>query len=344
MSKKPIAIVSTDKHLKEDNALELLDLAEQEIALAKEMGVSIVIWLGDIFDSRLSQRQEILICLTEMIEMYYQAGIQIKCIPGNHDKTDYTADESFLTPYKFHPGFKLIEIPEIQVVNGVHFSFIPFYTQDVWLEKFGTLDPPSSKKSVLFSHIAVQGSINNDGTKVESKIKLSLFKNYGKVFLGHYHNAHQPGVNVFHLPATRQNNFGEDEEKGFTVLYDNLSFDLVKASFKPYKAIEVNAAKVTKDELLSLSKTDSTEANIRVVITGDQQAVKSINKKWFTDNGITVKAKYEDVEVENVEEATLIQEISGNDLKQKFQTFCEEKGYDYSTGYKLLKEIMQWQE
>ena len=94
MSKKPIAIVSTDKHLKEDNALELLDLAEQEIALAKEIGVSIVIWLGDIFDSRLSQRQEILICLTEMIEMYYQAGIQIKCIPGNHDKTDYTADES----------------------------------------------------------------------------------------------------------------------------------------------------------------------------------------------------------------------------------------------------------
>ena len=46
MSKKPIAIVSTDKHLKEDNALELLDLAEQEIALAKEIGVSIVIWLG----------------------------------------------------------------------------------------------------------------------------------------------------------------------------------------------------------------------------------------------------------------------------------------------------------
>ena len=60
MRKEPIAIISTDKHLQEANALELLDIAEQEIALAQEQGVDTVIWLGDIFDSRLSQRQELL--------------------------------------------------------------------------------------------------------------------------------------------------------------------------------------------------------------------------------------------------------------------------------------------
>ena len=48
MRKEPIAIISTDKHLQEANALELLDIAEQEIALAQEQGVDTVIWLGDI--------------------------------------------------------------------------------------------------------------------------------------------------------------------------------------------------------------------------------------------------------------------------------------------------------
>lgn len=82
MRKEPIAIISTDKHLQEANALELLDIAEQEIALAQEQGVDTVIWLGDIFDSRLSQRQELLTCLTEMIELYHEHGITLLCIPG----------------------------------------------------------------------------------------------------------------------------------------------------------------------------------------------------------------------------------------------------------------------
>ena len=119
MRKEPIAIISTDKHLQEANALELLDIAEQEIALAQEQGVDTVIWLGDIFDSRLSQRQELLTCLTEMIELYHEHGITLLCIPGNHDKTDYESDESFLTAYKYHPGFNLYETPTCIDLKGV---------------------------------------------------------------------------------------------------------------------------------------------------------------------------------------------------------------------------------
>lgn len=120
MRKEPIAIISTDKHLQEANALELLDIAEQEIALAQEQGVDTVIWLGDIFDSRLSQRQELLTCLTEMIELYHEHGITLLCIPGNHDKTDYESDESFLTAYKYHPGFNLYETPTCIDLKGLN--------------------------------------------------------------------------------------------------------------------------------------------------------------------------------------------------------------------------------
>lgn len=341
--KKPIAIISTDKHLKEENALELLDLAEQEINLAKELNVNQIFWLGDIFDSRLSQRQELLVCLGEMIEMYAKEDLVIHCIPGNHDKTDYGSDDSFLEPYRYFPGFNLISKPFTSKFYDIDVHFVPFYEQDIWLKKFKSLPEPKSKKSILLSHTAVQGSINNDGKKVDNKIKLSLFNKYGKVFLGHYHDAQQPGANVFHLPSTRQNNFGEDEDKGFTVLYDDLSFSLVKAQFVPYKEIKVDLSTTTKEELLNLAKTDTNDVNLRVTLIGDQQAIKGVNKKWFTDNGISVKAKYADVEVTETEEAETIQELSGSDLKQKFEAFCTEKGYNYKEGIKLLNEIMKWQ-
>lgn len=344
MNKEPIAILSTDKHLQESNALELLDLAEQEINLAKSLGVTTVIWLGDIFDSRLSQRQELLTCLTEMIGLYHQEGISIYCIPGNHDKTDYESDESFLTQYRYHPGFTLFEVPTQIDLFGVGCYFLPFYSQDVWLEKFEELPVPKTKKSILFSHTAVQGSINNDGKVVNNRISLNLFKKFGKVLLGHYHDAQQPGANVFHLPSTRQNNFGEDEEKGFTVLFDDTSFEFIKASFVPYKEIKVDVLKTSKDELLKLAKTSTDGVNVRITLVGDQQAVKAVNKKVFTEKGISVKTKYTDVEVTESQEAEVVQELSGTDVKEKFKAFCEEKGYDYPEGYKLLKQIMKWQE
>lgn len=344
MKRNPIAVISTDRHLKEENALDLLDLSEQEIALAQKLKVKTVIWLGDIFDSRLSQRQELLNCLTLMIQMYHEAGLQIICIPGNHDKTDYEDDDSFLTAYKYHPGFDLIETPQARVIGGVDFDFVPFYSVDMWLDKFAELDPPPGLKSVLCSHTAVQGSINNDGKVVENRIKTKLFNKYGKVLLGHYHNAQQPASNVFHLPSIRQNNFGEDEEKGFTVLYDDVSFDFVKSDFVPYREVKIDVATVTKAELQKLHTEIDDGVHSRVVLIGDQQAVKAVNKKWFTEHGIAVKAKYTDVEVTETEETEAVQKLSGEDLKEKFEAFCAEKGYDYKEGFKLLKEIMKWQE
>ena len=146
------------------------------------------------------------------------------------------------------------------------------------------------------------------------------------------------------LPSTRQNNFGEDEEKGFTVLYSDTSFEFVKAQFVPYKEIKVDVLKTSKEEILKLAKTNTDGVNVRITLVGDQQAVKAVNKKVFTEHGISVKAKYTDVEVTEAEEAEVVQELSGTDIAEKFKAFCDEKGYEYDEGYKLLKEVMQWQE
>lgn len=343
--KEPIAVISTDKHLQENNAIELFEIAEQEIALAKELGVKYIFWLGDIFDSRISQRQDLLTCLSLMIEMYSEEGLEIHCIPGNHDKTDYSSDESFLTQYKYHPGFILHETPTSIEICGVDCHFLPFYTQEVWLNKFSELPPSKGKRSVLLSHTAVQGSINNDGKEVQNNIPLSLFKGYGKVLLGHYHNAQQPGANVFHLPSTKQNNFGEDEDKGFTILYDDLSIERVCSHFKPFREVKVDVLTTSRADIIKLAKEAPEGINFRVTLIGDTQSIKGVDKKVFTSKGISVKTKYTEVEVpEDAEAVNVVSELTGTDIASKFEAFCNEKNYDYSEGYPLLAEIMKWEQ
>ena len=350
--KKPIAIISTDWHLNENNAVQLLNIADEEVALAKKLGVEYVVWLGDMFDSRTSQRQDLLNCLDEIIGTHTSQGLSIHCIPGNHDKTNYRDDDSFLTPYRYHPGFYLHEAEYTTVICGVIACFVPFYEQGMWGHHFKRIDfdknirsIPHGDLKILFSHTAIEGSVNNDGSRVESTIKASMFKDFDRVFLGHYHNAQQPARNVFHLPSVAQNNFGEDEEKGYTVLYDNLSFETVKSDFKPYRSITLDAGTVTRDDIKSVVE-DAKSENfyMRVVLTGTQEQVKGVDRKTLQAVGVNVKVKYDDVEVTETQEQAVVRELSGTDIKDKFVKFCEANSYDVQEGLSLLNETMGWKQ
>lgn len=340
--KKTLAIISTDWHIKSSNKNSILEIVKQEIALAKEYNAEHIIWLGDMFDSRVSQSQELLTFMDDILRMYYLADLTVHCISGNHDKTDYGSDKSFLTVFRCHPDFYLHESLEMEVFGQYQFWFMPYYRQDVYLEKMKSCAPVG--RSVMFSHTAMAGSINNDGSKVDSAINASLFKGFEKVFLGHYHNMQQPSKNIFHLPSVQQNNFGEDEGKGFTILYDDLSFEVRKSVFKPYREIVVDARTVTSDELAELSKSSVDGVNLRLTFTGDQQAIKKIDRKKFSSAGISVQVKYDDVDVAESDEQHEVSVLTGASVREKFKQFCEEKNYDYAKGYELLKEIMQWQE
>lgn len=345
--KKPIAIISTDWHLNDNNAVQLLNIADEEVALAKKLGVDTVIWLGDMFDSRVSQRQDLLNCLDAIIDIHTQNDLRIHCIPGNHDKTNYKENDSFLTPYRFHPNFHLYENEQGVLIKNVAAYFVPFYQQDIWVEHFKKIRGLGrGDKSVLFSHTSIEGSINNDGSTVESLVKASMFEHFDRVFLGHYHNAQQPARNVFHLPSVAQNNFGEDENKGFTVLYDDLSFETIQSDFKPYRSITLDAGTVTRGDINNaVEEAKSGNAYVRVVLTGSQEQMKGVDRKKLQAAGVSIKVKYDDVEVTDTpEQATAVKELSGADIKEKFVKFCEANSYNVEEGLSLLIETMGWKQ
>nr|DAS97853.1 MAG TPA: putative DNA double strand break repair [Caudoviricetes sp.] len=340
--RNPLFVISNDKHLTNQNIEIFEDLCKQEIKLATDLGVKDVLWLGDIFDSRIAQREEVLNAVGRCIEYYHAADLTIHCIPGNHDKTVYSSPTSFLDAFVHHPGFDLMSYPIIKNIAGVEILFMPFFEDGVWIDLFDQANECTSNETILCSHIAVKGSRNNDGTTVDTPISPALLSGFKCVFLGHYHNAQKIGKNIYHLPSTYQRNFGEDAEKGFTVYYDDGTHELVKSKFKEYRKIKVDTDSLTDEEILDLARQNSEgDGLVRLELVGDQNRLKSINKGALSSMGVDVKMKFTEVEVQDNELTEEVKEFTSDEILKKFEVFCKEKGYKLKTGKKYLEAVCQ---
>lgn len=342
MEEKVIAVISTDWHLKVENRREIIDLVSQQVVLARSHGCDHLICLGDVFDSRISQREEVLNTFKMILDMIRHNEMYLYCIPGNHDKTDYTGDRSFLTPFFYHPSLVLFESPTFCMLAGLSVFFMPFYDTDMWVERLNA-SYDGKRDTVLMSHVAVNGSVNNDGSTVESRITPSFLKErFSRVYLGHYHNAQEVAEGIVHLPSIQQNNFGEDPEKGFALLFDNGDFEFVKSNFKEYVNVKVDVDIMTKKDIAELLILNADgRKRVKVEVTGSEARLKTISEELFSEAGIVLKKKRKDLDTDiaMIENAT--SELSKDGVKELFTRFCEEKGYDREKGYEFLKKYVE---
>lgn len=349
-TKEPIAVISNDWHLKPDNIEIVRGLVEQMVTYSLQQGIKEFIVLGDIFDSRIAQREEVLTAFHEIIKMVMDAGLEVWVIPGNHDKTDYESDNSFLTPYAGNAKFTLITkhggmpFPK----HKIHLMMLPFWSEEVWIERFheakeymGEYYNGTDFKNILLTHIAVTGSRNNDGEYVSSKISTGMFKDFHKVLSGHYHDQQKIGDNFYHLPSIRQNNFGENNQKGMTILYSDGSHELEVLKFKEYVKVKIDIDTTTFEELNQIKQmySKSLDRNIRFEIVGAEAKVKALKKAEFTNVGIEIVTKYKEI-VEDIifAETAEVVEHNPTTIVEAFQVCCEKEGWDYESGVKYLKK------
>jgi exonuclease SbcD len=349
--KKPLLVISTDIHLTKDNIEIIKDLFKQKIEVAKKLKVNDLACLGDVFESRISQRQDVLNAFNDILDMILEAGMTMYLIPGNHDKTVYSEKESFLDPFKSHPALKLIDLSAILPFHDpkIAVCFLPFFQDDKWLERFQDLSDHisiegwDSHNMILLTHIAVTGSKNNDGTLVSSKLSTKLFKNFYKVLSGHYHDMQKIGENFYHIPSIRQNNFGEDQDKGFTVLYSDGSHELIKSAFKHFIKIRVDLDEKNLQDILNLKNLyKNNQNNIRFELVGSESSVKSIKKEEFSSIGIDIKTRVKEIENDIVfSETEEVKEHTKDSIANEFKVFCEKEGLNYDKGIKYIKNKLK---
>lgn len=344
--KKAVAVVFNDLHIKRDNRDQILDLMSQLVKLTQSLNLDEVYGLGDFFESRNEQPLFNLTTMDSILEIFEAGGITLNAIPGNHDKVDYRAKESYLDSYRHHPAMRLVRDSHIDVIDGLKYPvlLVPFFSNEQWMKEVDRyIDKPNM---ILFSHTAFNGSVNNDGTEVDTGISLEVAKRFKAVFLGHYHNTHTVGKNVFHLPSTHQNNHGENPDKGFTVIYDDLSYDIVRTKFKEYKTVSIDTTSLSIAEVNKLidraQKFQSNGNDVRIKITGEQDQLKSIDLTSIKRSGISVDVVQKDIEasIDCAEDGKVV-EFDSSSIQEEFDKFCDGKGYtDKGTGLSyLLKKL-----
>ena len=338
------AIVLTDTHLNQNNIDQNKDVYIQAINLAKKHNLNKVLHAGDIFDARKGQTDSLLKTFEEILDLFHENGITLVAIPGNHDKSDYKSDVSYLDPYKHHPGFNLLRSGGFAEDNIYMFPyFLEDGTYESLLKQSIQRDFKNfGKDCILITHVAVNGVKNNDGSKIENNIKPALFSKFTKVLVGHYHNKSTVGTNIFYIGSAFQHNFGEDISKGFTLIMEDGTTQFAKATFKEYKKIVIEIEKVSPKEIEKMVETyANSEDSIRFVFKGTHEKLQAIDKTKFTKVGIDIKRESDEIEI-GVEEAKNDEFISFDQtsIAKEFDEFCEQNNLDKKSGNKYLKQTL----
>lgn len=334
--KKPVKLLYADKHLKLSNYDLVKDITKQEIKLAKKLKVDVV-GLGDELVSRQAQPLFVLSGFGILHQLYVDASINRTCIVGNHCKVDYTSESNYLDEFKYHPNMKIVDTTYYEDIEGLRLHYVAYFDERVnykdYLKK-AIKNIDKSKYNILLTHVLFNGGINNGGEEFSgSKLNLEDFADFDKVLSGHIHDrAHHK--NFYYIGSCYQNNFGEDNEKGFTILYDDGSHELINSEFLEYHIIKIDLDKVSKKELNELKKDGATlikdsSANIRFKFEGSEDKVKAIKQEEFTAFGIDVKKEHKTI-VRSIAKAETgeIVVYSERTILEKFDKFCEEEKYD----------------
>jgi len=318
----PLALILSDTHLSKSNYSLVKNIFKQAIDICKERNIKYMFHLGDFFQSREAQPLLALDEATNILKEIADNKIQLLIIPGNHDKTDLESNVSYLKPLeKF--GHELFAQVAYKDFNNLRIIWVPFYKENgSYKHKLESASKmiKSDSINVLLTHVSVSGVRNNDGSVVDNNISADLFKKFDKVFCGHYHNQ-QDCDNIFYIGGAFQQNFGEDNIKGFTVLCSDGSHEFIKSDFPEYIKIKVDIN--NEDELKKIKKQHAnSKDNVRVILTGNKEKLQAFKKQSLTDVGIDVKFESDEINIISDINKNEIQVYDRSNLKLAFNKFC----------------------
>lgn len=355
MNKYAVGVLINDIHLDKSNGSLVKDIFQQLMKVCEEYNTHRIFCGGDVFTNRSGQPLQCLTDWKEILEILTKKSFEFYVIPGNHDKTDSNSERSYLDIF----GEKCVHLYRNHgrvLLDGCVIGFIPYFQDEKWLEEFQRLedeiddnlregDIQIDDATILITHMGFDGVVNNDGSRVSSVIKPSMFKNWTKVLIGHYHNASELVDNVIYTGSAYQNNYGENiTDKGFTVVFNDGSIKHVQSKFPRYIKEVVDAN--DKETLMNLLEKYGGEERdyIRFVFVGKKTDCQKINIAEIQGKyGIDCKFQcVEEREAIELSESDAVLEYDKKTLTKDFMKFCSDndiKGKQFKYGFDLIKKV-----
>lgn len=326
----PCLLLLNDVHVSKDNIPEFMANWREMLDLCRSMNVRDIALGGDLFTSRVSQTLDVLLAVHDALLLAAERGMRVTMINGNHDKINQESERGYCHIFDQHPGVLVADdYISLPCPDGQRFvlhmiAYFPengSFSEKLDRVKREALDP--DRLNYLYIHEGINGALSRPS---EDELPASLFEAFDRTFVGHYHNrCIIPGTRIEYIGSSRQHNFGEDEEKGYTVLYNDGSHEFVKNRANTrYRTLDVPVEKAgvhLLDELHELR--DEGRCKVRVRIHGRGTQLPRLDKQALFEAGASkVEVVCEDEVPQTLPEGELLERYDREKIAESYREFC----------------------
>jgi DNA repair exonuclease SbcCD nuclease subunit len=182
----------------------------------EQYGITTVIHMGDAFDSRKSIDYQSLEW-SKRVVFEPLSKYDVHMIVGNHDSyyknTNNTNSPQLLL--KDYPNVKTYSSPTEIKVDNLNILLLPWICMENEEQSLKMIQ--KTKAKVAMGHLELQGFRVNRSIVMEHGLEANLFKNFSKVFSGHYHTRSDNGT-VFYTGNPYEIYWTDvNDTRGFTI-------------------------------------------------------------------------------------------------------------------------------
>lgn len=343
----PCALLMNDPHASKDNIAEFLKNWNEALEICKDNDIQYLVVGGDMWLSRSAQTLSTLMAVRKAILLATKVyGLYVIIAEGNHCKVDQEAIEGYSHVFSDYESVETVDsFTEIDLTDSVSLWVMSYFPENgSFIKRLQDFQESCcinrAKKNILYIHEGIRGGL---ATPSDDELPANLFSAFDATLVGHYHNRKQiPGTNIEYIGASRQHNFGEDEEKGYTILYSDGSTKFVKNEVNiRYKVIEVDLADMDEEFLAMLSKIKSdSRYKVKVRVKCDSAQSNSVNKQKLAEYGANkIELVTEQTVVMHTDHKSITQKFDKSGIKEEYTNFCSQKSIDNQLGLHYLEKL-----
>lgn len=331
MNKKAVALLLNDIHVGKDTINDFKLNWKEAIDLAIDYQINHILVGGDLFLSRSSQNLDILLAVHDAFQECLDNNISVTIIEGNHDKVDQEAARGYCHVFDSFDNVHVIDTWGEVGFGDLAMGLISYFPENgSFIQKhdelMGYFDGTDYQKRILYIHQGIRGALSQP---TDDELPADMFYKWDKVLVGHYHNRCKFD-NIEYIGSSRQHNFGENEEKGYTILFSDGDTEFVQNKVNiRYKTLELSFDEINSHIKETIEDLTQDGYRVRVKILCDPEQVKSLDKQFLIDSGASkVEIAQSITERAKVSQNTFEKRFDKSGLKNMYSTFCEENNID----------------
>ncbi len=343
----PCALLINDVHVDKDNIAEFHKNWDEALELCKRNDIQYLVVGGDLWLSRSAQTLETLMAVrAAVLRATKTYNLYVVIAEGNHCKVNQEHIEGYSHIFSDYESVEIVnEYVELDLTDNVSLWVMSYFPENgSFIQRFTNLQEQNSidrtKKNILYIHEGIRGGL---ATPSDDELPAKIFSGFDKTLVGHYHNRKCiAGTSIEYIGSSRQHNFGEDEEKGYTILFSDGSTQFIKnEANKRYRVIDVDIEDMNEDfvEMLAQIKADGRyKVKVRVKCNSSQSS--SVNKQQLAEYGANkIELVTEQTEMIEADHTSITQKFDKSGIMEEYANFCAQKSIDNQLGLHYLEKL-----